>query len=157
MPYMQQLIEGYRRFRDKGWASTCRSRIVRLFPARAHDVEWGARSAEECSRPGWLLMRRGNRTALRPVLPAQRGHDREGEQVGGRPEGDAHLLMLAATVVEAITARIARGDDATAAVADVLETAFGLGSDEHDRLVADRAAVERIVVAVLDVLGRPGG
>ena len=114
-----------------------------------------------------------------PVLPAQRaGAEPVAEPVPLRlvarhEADDARLLGLATVAVEAIAARISRGDPAAAAVAGVLRTVFeyGTGSNDIDRvdtaepsddervlgLIADPAVVARIVDTVLDIVGQPGG
>lgn len=87
-----------------------------------------------------------------------------------RPADDGRLRDLAATALEAIEARIAAGDDPAVAVKGVVEVVFcACDDDSIDRppfaddrlqqasaLLSDPAAVERIAVAILDIIDDGG-
>jgi hypothetical protein len=85
---------------------------------------------------------------------------------------DAHLTALAATAVAAIEARLGRGEKPRDAVVTVLTAVFGhdsgsaemdqapgtapAGEDRVSALLADPAAIDRIVDIVLGILAEPG-
>ena len=61
---------------------------------------------------------------------------------------DALLLMLATAAVDAIEARLMRGEPAETVVASVVNEAFALTTDP--------AVVDRVVAAVLEIVARGG-
>lgn len=110
-----------------------------------------------------------------PLVPAPRADtDRTAEpaplSLVGRDEvDDARLRALAAIAVEAIEAGIARGGTPATVVEDVLTVTFGADTGAHDldrvpsaavtdderaaALVRDPAVVDRVVLAVLGIVG----
>ena len=69
---------------------------------------------------------------------------------------DARLWALATVAVDAIEARVARGEAADSVVVSVLTEAFA-GGTGRDALVTDPAVVGRIVAAVLNIIATDGG
>lgn len=69
---------------------------------------------------------------------------------------DARLRALATVAVDAIEARVARGEAAGSVVVSVLTEAFG-GGTGRVALVTDPAVVGRIVAAVMTIIATDGG
>lgn len=63
-------------------------------------------------------------------------------------DDDARLLMLATAAVDAIEARLMRGEAAETVVASVVNEAFALTTDP--------AVVDRVVATVLDIIAGGG-
>jgi hypothetical protein len=74
---------------------------------------------------------------------------------------DARVLALATVAVDAIEARVARGEAADSVVVNVLTEAFGGGTGrDAERMVAlvtDPAVVGRVVAAVMNIIATDGG
>lgn len=106
-----------------------------------------------------------------PVVPLSRlaGESTGEVPLAARADTDSLVVELAGLAVDAIEARVARGENPRRVAVDVVAAVFGpgLGADELDRPpgaapgvdelvaagLADRAAVERVADTVLAVLG----
>jgi hypothetical protein len=113
-----------------------------------------------------------------PVLPAQRGGSDRVLDPAPLPlveryeVDDARLRALATVAVDAIEARIARGEAADSVVVSVLTEAFGGGTGRYDldrvpertlpddervlTLMTDPVVVDRVVATVLDIIAIDG-
>jgi hypothetical protein len=112
-----------------------------------------------------------------PVLPAQRGPEFAEPAplplVERHEADDARLRALATVAVDAIAARIERGEAVDAVVVSVLTEAFGGGTGRHDldrapdsadgdddkvpALLTDPAVVDRVTTTVLEIIRTVGG
>jgi hypothetical protein len=108
--------------------------------------------------------------SIHPVLGANElladiptAHDASRHEVD-----DARLRALATVAIDAIEARVARGESAGSVVVSVLAEAFGGGTGRDDpdpgpdaervaALVTDPAVVGRIVAAVTNIIATDGG
>lgn len=154
--------------------------------AKYGDYDSARRSVEEdvatviaamTTRPKWYadyVERPMGRKRI-PLAKSYRDGSDEPAADLGRPVVDAHdadearRIELAALAIEAIRARVDRGEDLRAAVVDIISTVFGsgTGSESIDRLpghdfgddehvgfrLADSETVDRIVALILEMLG----
>jgi hypothetical protein len=84
---------------------------------------------------------------------------------GGAGGADSHLADLAAGAIQAIQARLRRGQDATAVVTDVVRSVFGMDiggataapdyQHQVDALLGDAGRVARVVETVLRIVAQP--